>query len=254
MTALEKFQQVQLLCGVPQTHVDGLRGPETDRYYAALGDAALNEHRGTLPIFDGIVDIYHLEPVDFQKLKDAGIVAIVHKATEGLTIKDKAYHTRKDMAKSMGFLWGSYHFSSGERAIQQAQEYLQYCKPEADELICLDFEPSSSGSDMTIVGAEQFVSEVQWRIGRWPMIYGGSLLREGLRNQINQVLKNCPLWYSRYSNEPKDIPNTWSRYTLWQFTDGDVGPEPHFTSGIGNCDRNRFQGTKEQLIQQWPFT
>ena len=60
-----------------------------------------------------IIDIYHEEHIDFQQVKDAGIRAIIHKATEGTGFIDPKYRDRKRVAKGMGFLWGAYHFSTG---------------------------------------------------------------------------------------------------------------------------------------------
>lgn len=259
MSALEDFKKIQVIAGLKDANVDGLNGPKTEEAIRLLGLKARgewNSTRGNSALyFNGIIDIYHAEAIDFDKVKAAGIAAIIHKATEGTAFKDNAYHTRKKMAKDRGFLWGGYHFSSGDKGIVQAQHYLQYCNPEKDDLICLDFEPSSHGADMTISEAEAFVSEVQWRTGRWPMIYGGSLLREGLAGKSSSILKNCPLWYARYTKEPIGIPhNTWNNFTLWQFTDGDNGIEPKKTAGVGPCDRNLFRGTEEELKKQWPLS
>ncbi len=38
---------------------------------------------------------------------------------------------------------------------------------------------------------------------------------------------------------------------MWQYTDGNVGPQPHSIAGIGNCDRDQFNGTVEELKQLW---
>jgi lysozyme len=60
-----------------------------------------------------IVDIFHQNSIDFDRVKAAGIVAIIHKATEGSRFKDSEYQNRRAHAKELGFLWGGYHFVSG---------------------------------------------------------------------------------------------------------------------------------------------
>jgi lysozyme len=53
---------------------------------------------------NAIIDIYHRTTIDFDKVKNAGIAAIIHKATEGASFQDKEYSKRKQIAKSKGFL------------------------------------------------------------------------------------------------------------------------------------------------------
>lgn len=202
-----------------------------------------------------IIDIYHQNDINLGVARDGGIVAVIHKATQGGAVRDSRYHQRRQQAKNLGLLWGAYHFSTGASVDDQVENFLNHARPEDDDLISLDWEPSD-GPDMTLAQARQFVQMIRNETGRWPVIYGGHLLREAVGHQPDPILSNCPLWYARYGNSPIGIPTqVWPTYTLWQYTDGDVGPEPHTTPGAGGgIDRNIFQGTTEQLRNQWPFT
>jgi lysozyme len=201
-----------------------------------------------------IIDIYHGNGIDLEKTLASGIVAIIHKATEGADFQDSKYHERREAAKELGFLWGAYHFSTGGSVTDQVENFLSYAQPNDDELISLDWEPSD-GPDMTVDQARQFVQIIKDETGRWPLVYGGNLLRESVGHVPDPILSNCPLWYSRYRNSPIGIPTAiWPSYTLWQFTDGDVGPEPHETPGTTGADRSIFQGTTQELKALWPFT
>jgi len=206
-------------------------------------------------VINTIIDIYHGNSVDLQKVKDGGVIAIIHKATQGTSIQDSKYHDRRKAAKALGFLWGAYHFSTGASVSDQVENFLSYAKPEDDDLISLDWEPSD-GPDMTVDQARHFVQMIRDETGRWPVVYGGSLLREQIGHNPDPILANCPLWYVRYAPAPIGIPTqVWpTGYTLWQYTDGDVGLPPHNTPGASGADRNMFQGTTEQLEAQWPFT
>ena len=207
-----------------------------------------------MPSINTIIDIYHGNSIDLQKCFDGGTVAILHKATQGSNFSDSKYHQRREGAKQLGFLWGSYHFSTGSSVSEQVENYLTHARPEDDEVICLDWEPSD-GPDMTLQQARHFVQMIKDETGRWPMVYGGHLIRESIGHNPDPVLSNCPLWYVRYANSPIGIPTqVWPTYTLWQYTDGDVGPQPHDTPGVTGADRNIFQGTTQQLRAQWPFT
>lgn len=201
-----------------------------------------------------IIDIYHGNSIDFQKTKQGGVVAIIHKATQGVSVRDSTYHDRREQAKQLGFLWGSYHFSTGAPVADQVENYLSYAKPEDDEVISLDWEPSAP-PNMTVQQAEQFVQMIKSETGRWPVVYGGSLLRESIGHNPDAVLSNCPLWYVRYAPSPIGIPTqVWPTYALWQYTDGNDGPDPHDTAGVTGADRNIFQGTTQELKDAWPFT
>lgn len=215
----------------------------------------------TLPgTVDVIVDLNHDNEIDFEKVKQAGILAVIHKASEGATFRDEKYLSRRKLAIEAGLLWGAYHFSSSRNVNRQFENFIEAIdwKNLADDttLLCLDFEPSNSGPDMTIEQAQEFVSLVKDRTGRWPMIYGGSLLRSSIAHHSpDDILKNCPLWYARYRNKPVGIPiDTWPTFTLWQYSDGEHGPEPHKVEGMGRADRSCFNGTVEDLKIQWPFT
>jgi len=184
-------------------------------------------------------------------------VAIIHKATEGSRLTDSEYQDRRARAKDLGFLWGGYHFASGEDVTDQIENFLTHAHPSGDELVALDFEPSSRGPNMTLEQAHQFVLQVQNELGRPPVIYGGSMLREAVGSQDDAILATCPLWYARYSGTdmPIGIPRqVWPTFTLWQYTDGANGSEPHTVDGIGRCDRNRFVGTEDNLRTAWPLT
>lgn len=206
-------------------------------------------------MIDTIIDIYHQNDIDLQQAYDGGILAVIHKATEGANIQDSKYHDRRQRAKDIGLLWGAYHFSTGGSVSDQVENFLTYAKPEDDELISLDWEPSN-GPDMTLDQAQHFVQMIRDETGRWPVIYGGALLRESISHNPDPILSNCPLWYARYASSPIGIPTqVWSTYTLWQYSDGNTGfAGPVETPGTGGADRNIFQGTADQLNASWPFT
>ena len=206
-------------------------------------------------MIDSIIDIFHLNTVNLATVKTDGIVAVIHKATEGATVTDAEYRTRRDKAKTLGLLWGAYHYSSGASVADQVANFLEYARPDENDVVALDWESSTEGPDMTLDQACRFVEMVKSELGRWPVVYGGRLLRETIGAKRQDVLANCPLWYSRYRSASIGIPTaTWPSYTLWQFTDGNNGPIPHTVKGIGRSDRSRFAGTIDELRLQWPFS
>jgi lysozyme len=145
------------------------------------------------------------------------------------------------------FLWGSYHFGTGSEVDSQVERYLSVVKPTDRELVCLDFEPNPNGTTMTLNQARKFVSLIRERLGRYPVLYGGYWLKEKLNGKPDDLLSKCPLWLAQYGPKPV-LPSGWKKYTLWQYTDGHDGPEPHTVAGIGPCDRNQFNGTIAQPV------
>src|SRR5882757_388482 len=126
-----------------------------------------------------VIDISHWEdPIDFKKVAADGIVAIIAKATQGATGVDPAYAKFKEAAGPYHFLWGSYHFGTGSEVSVQVDHYLGVVHPTESELVCLDFEQNPGGSTMTIDQAREFVTLFQNLTGRYPVLYGGSWLKE----------------------------------------------------------------------------
>jgi lysozyme len=200
-----------------------------------------------------VIDISHWDdPIDFKKVAADGIVAVIAKPTQGATGMDPAYIKFKKAVAPLRFLWGSYHFGTGSEVNIQVEHYLSTVKPTDRELVCLDFEPNPNGTTMTLNQAREFVTLIRERLGRYPVLYGGYWLKESLNNKPDDLLSKCPLWLSQYGSKPV-LPAGWKKYALWQYTDGEVGPEPHTVAGIGPCDRSQFNGTIGQLRKRWPF-
>lgn len=67
-------------------------------------------------------------------------------------------------------------------------------------------------------------------------------------NKVSKpILTKCPLWKIRWAKLPKG----WNKWVLWQYTNGQMGSEPHSVKGIRSCDRSKFNGTLEKLREFW---
>jgi lysozyme len=202
-----------------------------------------------------VIDLsHHEEIVDFKKIKAAGIVGVIHKATQGLTLVDEMYAERKDEARDAGLLWGAYHFGVGADGSDQADFFLNTVKPDSQTLVVLDYEANLTGPTMTIDQAREFVEHASEVIARFPGLYSGHLIKEQLGGVAppDPLLSNCFLWLAQYNGpKPLNIPPTFKTWTFWQYTDGVQGPEPHRVDGVGLCDRNQFNGSLAQLKRLW---
>jgi lysozyme len=192
-----------------------------------------------------ILDLSHFNPnPDFALARSAGIVAVIHKATEGASFVDPAYSSRRGLATGAGLLWGAYHFGTCADGTEQARFFLEKTEPDASVLVALDCETNPTGASMTLPQARDFVTCIQSVTGRWPGLYGGDYLKQLLAGNKDRVLAQCWLWLAQYGSSAV-VPPTWDSWIMWQYTDAAQVP------GIGPCDCSRFRGSEQELIAFW---
>jgi lysozyme len=200
-----------------------------------------------------IVDIsHHNGNVNFGKAKDDGIVGVIQKASQGQTGVDPTYKTNRKKAQDAGLLWGAYHFATGSDGIKQAVQFLSVVGDDARNgaLLVLDFEPNPTGPSMSLEEARAFVTHVKDETGRFPGLYSGHYIKQLLGTATDPVLTQCWFWLAQYGPTAV-VPPNWPTWTMWQYTDGAIGSEPHTVNGIGRCDRDKFNGNLTQLRRLW---
>ena len=201
---------------------------------------------------NAVIDLsHHNQNLNFQQIKtEGGILGIIHKATQGVGFQDPTYQSHKDSALDAGLLWGAYHFGTGSDGVQQAEFFLNFVNPGVETLPILDFEANAQGPSMTMEEARAFVTHVHEVTGRWPGLYSGHYIKDLLGTGQDSVLSNCWFWLSQYGPTPV-VPANWSTWTMWQYTDGANGAEPHGVPGAGLCDRDKFAGDEVALRALW---
>lgn len=247
-SATKAFQAAQGLTS------DGIVGPNTIAAAEKLGYKPSSDC--TIPPpgqINVVVDVSHWQNnINYSDVAADGIIGVIHKATQGIGYTDPKYATDRPKALAAGLLWGAYHFGTAQPVEEQVNHFLSVAKPKANTLLALDWEENSNRSQgtMKLEQAKQFVTLVHKTVGRWPVLYGGSLIKSSVLPGGDPVLRNCPLWLSQWRCNPT-LPPGWDAYTLWQYTDGASGPLPHYVNGIGNCDRDVYAGNKKQLQAMW---
>ena len=203
-------------------------------------------------MINAVIDISHHNGVrlDFAKAKAAGIVGVINKATQGRANVDPTYTDNRRKATDAGLLWGAYHFATGSDGVAQAESFLKTAKPDDDTLLALDFEPNLTGPSMSLEEARAFVTHVKQETGRFPGFYSGHFIKDLLGSRSDPVLAQCWFWLAQYGPTAV-VPANWPSWTMWQYTDGAIGPQPHEVDGIGRCDRDRFNGNEDQLRKLW---
>jgi lysozyme len=202
-----------------------------------------------------VIDISHYQtipsfPDAFQKIKDDGIIAVIHKATQSSGMVDSKY-TRVLGFKEIGFLIGAYHYMTCRNRDGEAEAnfFMDTVAAEdnPDILLALDFE--DNGYNCTVRQAELFVKTVFERTGKYPLFYTG--LSKISMNTVSKdsILAKCPLWWARYGSRPK-IPYAWSDFTLWQYT-----CKAKINGINGDVDRNYFiSDDVNEIYKLWGVT
>ena len=181
-----------------------------------------------MSFINAVIDISHHNgtALDFAKAKKAGVIGVLHKASQGLGGTDPNYALNRKKVADAGLLWGAYHFATGSEGVHQAEAFLAAADLKKGELAVLDFEPNKTGPTMGLTDARAFVTHVAAATGRFPGFYSGSLIKEQLGNRADPVLSQCWFWLAQYGPTAV-VPVAWKTWTMWQYTDGGFGPEPH---------------------------
>ncbi|SMC23113.1 lysozyme [Andreprevotia lacus DSM 23236] len=207
-------------------------------------------------MLNAVIDLSHHNTISsFAAIKGAGVLGVIHKATQGTGYTDPAFAGNSTQIQVAGLLLGAYHFGEGGDAAAQASHFLSVAGK--TPLLVLDFEANTQGQTMSVAEAEQFVQQVYSATGRYPGLYSGaSFLKQalagaGITSPAQTVLSKCWLWVAEYAASPQ-IPPLWQDWTLWQYTDGVNGDEPRTVGGVtGGCDRDQFNGSAAQLAALW---
>lgn len=204
-----------------------------------------------MPQLNVVIDLsHHNQNLDFAAIASSGILGVIHKATQGLGYADPTYLAHKSGALDNDLLWGAYHFGTGSDGVQQAQHFLDVVQPDDQILLVLDFEDNRQGPSMTLEEARAFVTHVNEQTGRYPGLYSGHYIKHLLGTSSDPVLQKCWFWLAQYGPTAV-VPPNWPFWTMWQYTDGAAGPEPHTVAGAGMCDRDKFNGDEARLRALW---
>jgi lysozyme len=198
-----------------------------------------------------VLDIsHHNDVTSWPAVRDAGIVGIIHKATEGSSFTDDQYERRRDEAKRAGLLWGAYHFATDSDPEHQVEHFLQTTGIDDETLYALDWEDYGDDT-MSEAQAREFMELVDEATERRCVLYGGNTIKEALGPSVDEFFGSHRLWLCQYGSSPVAQPS-WDDYWLWQYSDGEAGPGPHGCPGVtGYVDTNSWAGTDIQLLAEW---
>lgn len=200
-----------------------------------------------------VIDLSHYqnEP-DFFRLKAAGTIGVILKATQGSSYIDPTFTQRRTNARSASMPTVAYHFLEPGNVASQVSFFLKVAQPGAGERVVIDYE-ASDGNEPSLADLEAMVSALQKDARRLQVtVYGGNLLKQKLGSaQKSDILASTSLWLAQYPagglddrdkiTWPKQVWPTWS---LWQYTD-----KGYSTGLTGTSDCNVFNGSDENLYK-----
>lgn len=232
-----------------------------------------------------VVDAYELNTIDWEALvTDKRIAGFISKASDGLpesyscvgdhggdtvahcktmwrkyAVSRELYQTRRMVAKAHGLLWGAYHLARPGNPIDQANHFLDYAEPRADELMVLDLEGMDAEKYMSLEDAAIFAGHIKTRTGRYPMLYTNHSTAKYIAEHRakHPILSRLPLWYARYQPGIRNVfpMGNWESYALWQFSaSANCGKRrcPYRVAGtLSDIDVNVAPGNAEALKAAW---
>lgn len=205
-----------------------------------------------------LVDLsHHNDVVDYQKLKDNGVVGAYCKATQGDSFQDHTFKTHVDGCHAVGIMVGAYHFLETNDSVQgQIANFTSMIGQVKDKLSLIhdvDWEVEKFKHDKENELAWDMVCAVRDLMGKYPIVYTGNWFADQIGG-MDQKFSACILWGSDYSLPTCNVPEPWAQVLtnapgtpwVWQYTEtGSLPnyPGKHFDLNWFNGDMDKFKAT-----------
>ena len=214
-------------------------GPFGFRWRALYGDVTYPEGYE----IHGIDISHHQGKIDWQKLKDKGLIDgypirfVMIKATEGASRIDANFRSNFHNAREYGFTRGAYHFYSVHSpAKAQAEFFIHNVKLENGDLppvLDVEHKPGNQTDEEFKESIQLWLNMVEFHYGVKPIIY--TYYKFKTRYLDDDVFDQYPYWIAHYYVEKVDYQGEWK---FWQHTDAGRLP------GIkGDVDFNIYNGS-----------
>lgn len=168
------------------------------------------------------------EPVDFYKLRRAGVFGVWMKVSEGRVFTDPVYRRRAELARRAGLHVGGYHFAhpvaghAGEEAGYFVEHLGKVQRRDLHPVLDLEVIVHELSSGQLFQWCRTFERHVRALTGTSCLLYSspGYLLPLGWRTTLGT---GAGLWLADYGpNDGRDHgaspPNPWRRIVAHQYT------------------------------------
>lgn len=198
------------------------------------------------PTVEGLDVSYYQGSVDWAAVKRSGRAFAFTRVSDGTTFRDPTFARNWAALKQNGLIRGVYqYFRASEDPIAQADLLLDAigALEPGDLPPVLDLETSDGMSSSTVIArAAAWVSRVEAATGRSPIIYTSIGYWETLPASGTAQFAKRPLWVANYGVSCPHVPDTWSTWRFWQYSES--GSVPGASGGI---DVNVWNGTLDEL-------
>lgn len=167
---------------------------------------------------------------------------VIIKVSEGGLYQDKKARGFAIKCAEHGIPIFFYHFCKFDYGVEKEEEHFMECVNEVLGRLpmgtrvglALDFECHKH----LIPRLAEMVNHLNKKYGVCPLIYCSEWLVPHIGAMVDT--NKFGLWVAKYSNNKPNI-NPWEVMAFWQYTDSPI-------------DRNRFYGTKEQLVKYQDYS
>lgn len=193
-----------------------------------------------------VIDISHWQGFpDMQRVRAAGVLALIHKATEGTKNVDPNRAENCRAAIAAGIKICTYHWlKPGIDAVAQIAHYLRTVDPVPGERVIIDYEEAGCDLVQLKIAVQSLLADPR-RLQ--VTIYSGHLLKQQLGTRRDGFLaENTSLWLAQYTDGTPTWPSgTWPRWSLWQYSESGA------VDGIDGMavDLDRFNGSDANLLK-----
>lgn len=186
-------------------------------------------------------------PIDWGKVKAAGIGFAIVRVGDGDTYVDPQFGANWSGTKAHGIIRGTYHFfRPGDDPVVQANNFVKQIKARGgmtagDLPPVLDVEVQDGVSDATLRSrALKWLQTVEAGLGKRPMIYTSP----GFWNALGagSEFSKYTLWVAHWETACPSMPNSWSGWKFWQTAD-----DGHVSGISGAVDLDVFNGSLADL-------
>lgn len=192
-----------------------------------------------------VIDVSRYQAgLNLSAFKAQGGLAVIAKASEGLSSADPEFALFRIQAAANGLAFASYHYLTTDPPAGQAAWYLKCAAPENGERVCADWEASGVAAAMVVA----FLQAIQKaRPDLELTVYAGAAAKTPAIDAASSAWLKAytSLWLAQYTTGTPSWPTaTWATYSLWQYAD--TGTIPGWSSPI---DMNRFHGSDANLLK-----
>jgi lysozyme len=173
------------------------------------------------------IDISHWQNFpDFEKVRAAGVVACIMKATEGTSYIDPNRAQNYINATKVGIACCTYHWLKPGNAKEQIQFYLDTIDPVPGERMVIDYEEDGCTLDDLHEAVRALLDDPR---KLQVTVYSGHLLKEQLGDTHDDLLaKHTDLWLAQYTSGTP----TWPEALIRNGRSGNIRKKVKWTASM----------------------